>query len=478
MAEKRRVALLVGINDYWFGGWPRLEFAEGDCYKLAKALCRPQYGFSWEDVHILTGSNRDPSGQPFRNNLLFNNLFAKIADEPLDLFVFFFAGHGEELDGLSYLVPVDGVRGRIRETCVPLSSVVERVSELKARHKLMIFDICHSAGLRGKGPGLPSSFASEAQAIRDAVVLSACDVGEYSYEDRSLGGGVFTHFWHEALRDLSSQDVVSVFDVQRYAEGKVIEWARRNGVSQRPLIWALGTPTIYLAPPYLPEERMPIPSFLADAVSRTEAIVRALRRVLLQPISSDYCIRICARLSSFAVSEDEPEDPLGGSRYRELLLEERDALVKLFERGASLKVVLSWNFREYLTFPDASISKAEARLRQLRKFCRRILADEDLTSRATFVKVPIRERNLLFLGSDYLFEGRKLRVRGGFDATQVITDPEVIRQEVEMFDALFEDALDYMCRKRDLPVGRSRNRRLIEELIKDIDEDLRELESL
>lgn len=471
---KRRAAFLVGINNYWFGKWPRLEFAESDCYKFAEALCQPQYGFSREDMRILTGSAKDPSKQPIRNNFLFDNLFSEISSEPLDLLIFFFAGHGEEVDGQSYLVPADGIRGRIPETCVRLASIVEQISNFPARQKLIIFDICHSGGVRGESPSLPPSFTSETKGVRGAVVLSACDVGELSYEDSILKGGVFTHFWCDGLQAVqpSLQSPISVFDVQKYAEGKVLEWAKRNRVSQNPQIWASNAPTIYLTPTRVQSESQHILTSITDPISRTETIVRNVQHLLKRPLPPDYCVRISATVSSFATSENEPRKDRN-PQYHALLLEERDNLTQLLRTGASLKMILSWNLDMYFQYPDASIEGAPNRLMQLRNFCQEILKDKDLLSRTVIVKTPVRDRNLLFLGTDYFFEGRKLRVGSGFDATQLITEYDIIKDEIEMFDVLFDDSVNYVCRMHGLPIfGRNRNQKLLEKLIEDINNDL------
>jgi hypothetical protein len=480
----KRRALLIGINNYWFGGWLPLQFAESDCHKLAEALSQPQYGFRPEDICILRGSDVDPSQQPYKNMLLYGDIFNRVVNEPVDLFVFFFAGHGEEIEGRSYLVPVDGVQGHIAETCVPLSSILEKISHLQARQKLLIFDICHSAGIRGEASkgtkGLPQSFVTDVENIRGAIVLSACDVNENSHEDPNLKGGVFTHFLCEALNTENPLPPdFSIFDAHKYAEQRVRNWAQQNGVVQNPQIWAMHTPTIYLAPTLVPTEMGIFPSFLTDTLSRTQTIVHVLQRLLNRRQSfTNYCIRIRAALSSFSITDSEHERWGRDAKLKDLMLKEKNLLTEIFRRGASLKVMLSWNLDEYLKLADASIYRCIARYTQLKKFCQEILYDENLVSRATFVRTPLpAERNLLFLDKEYFFEGRKFKVRGSFDATQLIIDSDIIQREIEMFDALFEDSVNYICRERNLPHGRTLNERLLKSIVQDLEEDLARLKS-
>ncbi len=490
MAQKSRAALLVGINNCWLEGWETLRFAESDCRKLADALCQPQYGFSHEDIRILAASQKEPRERPFRNNFLYGDLFAFTGNEQLDLFVFYFAGHGIEHDERTYLVPADGVcvHNRISKECepvietgIPLELILGRVSSVPALRRLIILDICRGGGIHGASPGLPRSFDREVARVREAVVLSACSIEEDAHECDKLNGGVFTHFWCEGLRGAvkpSPEDhSITVFDVQKYAEAKVHNWAISKGVTQRPRIWA-NCPVIYLTAQH---QHPPLPPFLNDSISRTETIVRALQRLLYGPAPvslDDYCVRIRAQLSSFAISESEPWSSKR-LQLRDLLLEERDNLILLFKKGASLKVILSWDLDKYLgLLPEASADQVKARLLQLRDFCQETLADEELVLRATIIRLPTPERNLLLLGTDYFFEGRRLGIRMGFDATQLITDTDVIKREIAMFDALFEEGVKYVCGLHKIPARARRNQHLLEVIIKDLDKDIRRLETM
>ncbi|HEU4389539.1 MAG TPA: caspase family protein [Blastocatellia bacterium] len=479
-----RAAVLVGIDDYWFDGWERLRYAESDCRKLAVSLCRERYGFSRDRVKLLLSSNRTAT-QPCRSNLLYDGSLPRPDDSPLDLFVFFFAGHGIPHDGRTYLVPVDAIwdtrhRQPVVDTCIPLEAILERVSAVPALRRLIILDACHGGAVRGQAAGLPRSFGLEVEQAREAVVLSACNVNEESLEDARLGGGIFTHFWCRALEDAEPSGVdrtITVFDVHRRAEREVVEHATLLRRKQQPRIWTSNSPLIYLTPSTGMHEQPDLPPFLTDPISRTQKIVDILREMRRErEVFEGYCVRIRARLSSFAISDDEPfvhAWTAGDPRLHDILREERDALVDLFLRGASLKVILSWNLSEYLGYPDASRGVITARFRELRKFCLRVLGGEDLTSRLEIIRLPNPERNQLLLGNSYLFEGRKLKVsEGGFDATQVIGDPEIIENEIKMFDTLFENGLTYVCTRKGIVAGRGRNRMLLQAMLEDIERDI------
>jgi hypothetical protein len=252
-----------------------------------------------------------------------------------------------------------------------------------------------------------------------------------------------------------------------------VQFAGEVGHKQRPRIWA-NSPTIYMKPV---DEAPPFPPFLNDQRSRTEVTIRALDRILTGSDATcldTYCVRICAKRSSFAISDLElgyAEDP----QFHRLLLEERDKLVQLFRRGASLKAILTWNIHEWLGMPSSARERARLRLAQLRNFFQEVLADEGLVSRATVVRSPVSERNLLFLGTDYFFEGRMLRWEMGFDATELITDPDTINQEIVWFDTLFENGLRHVCRTSGFADAPNRNRHLLDLAVKDLDQDISRL---
>lgn len=69
-----------------------------------------------------------------------------------DLFVLFFAGHGESHEGQGYLVPVDA--NPKKSHFLKMTTVAEWVQDLKARHVLFILDCCFSGNAAsGLGTG-------------------------------------------------------------------------------------------------------------------------------------------------------------------------------------------------------------------------------------------------------------------------------------------------------------------------------------
>jgi hypothetical protein len=473
--SNRRAALLVGINQYWFSGWSPLLQARADCDKLKAALSLTPFGFHPADVHtVTTPAAGGVPDQPCRNNLLYDGLFTRFSATFLDLFVFFFAGHGVEHEQRSYLVPADGVVDRVPETCLSFTAILDRLMRVPARQRLVILDACHGGGARSTGTGLPPSFAEEAKRIHETVVLSSCSTGEHSHED-DRDGGIFTHYWCEKLHEQKQPApgaALTVFDVQEYAARKVGTWAQKRGVQQSPRIFCANCPTVHL----LPRQEEPVPAFLNDVRSRTENIVRALDELLRRPDEVPaHPIRIRGRMSSFAIADREVDLPSTDQALHALLLSERNRLIDLLHLGATFRVILSWNVDEWLPQPGVNLAKIEARIEQLLAFFQKLLAADAQVARFAAIRVPVPERNYLFLGSDYLFVGRKLRVGSGFDATEMVTEAGPIQREIQMFDSLFEDGRGYMANQRGVPDGGKDNRALLERLCRDLDDDLARL---
>src|SRR6266576_217352 len=116
-AEKR-VALVIGNNDY--KNVPKLQKAVNDARTMGDTL--KQLGFS-----VMVAENQ--TRQAFSQTLL--QFDATI--QPGDTAFFFFAGHGFEIAGQNYLLPIDvpaateGQEELVRDASILADRVVERL---------------------------------------------------------------------------------------------------------------------------------------------------------------------------------------------------------------------------------------------------------------------------------------------------------------------------------------------------------------
>ena len=133
-AEKR-VALVVGNNDYKHV--PKLLKAVNDARTMSETL--KQLGFS-----VMVAENQ--SRRQFSETLL---AFDK-AIEPGDTAFFFYSGHGFEIAGQNYLLPIDvpgateGQEELVRDSAILADRIVERLQNRKAHTVILVFDACRN----------------------------------------------------------------------------------------------------------------------------------------------------------------------------------------------------------------------------------------------------------------------------------------------------------------------------------------------
>src|SRR6516162_1295722 len=131
----KRVALVIGNNDY--KNVPKLQKAVNDARTMGDTL--KQLGFN---VMVAENQNR----QQFSQTLLaFDNSL-----EPGDTAFFFYAGHGFEIGGQNYLLPInvpaatEGQEELVRDASVLADRIVERLQNRQVRTSILVFDACRN----------------------------------------------------------------------------------------------------------------------------------------------------------------------------------------------------------------------------------------------------------------------------------------------------------------------------------------------
>jgi branched-chain amino acid transport system substrate-binding protein len=127
---EKRVALVIGNSAY--KSVPRLPNPQRDAAAVAAAL--RQVGF--QSVTLQTDLSLDKTLQALRE-------FARAADGA-DWALVYFAGHGIEVGGVNYLIPIDATLANDRDVpleAVPLPQVLN-VAERAGKLRLVILDAC------------------------------------------------------------------------------------------------------------------------------------------------------------------------------------------------------------------------------------------------------------------------------------------------------------------------------------------------
>lgn len=235
-----RWAVVVGVDYYEDAThYGKLSVCANDAKEIYDQLVVK--GYEQERIRLLTDQIGEP---PTRDNILVTLNAVSKAAEPDDVLVFYYSGHGDEIDDESYLVTRTGKRIALEDTAIKISRLKSIMKQSPAKAKVIILDACHSgAKMDGKGPRHMTEeflrhvfFQAEGLAI-----LASCKQGEFSYEWKANERSVFTYYLSEALQgesDLDSKGFVTVQDVNRHVSNGVKLWTSRRNLSQTPTLQA------------------------------------------------------------------------------------------------------------------------------------------------------------------------------------------------------------------------------------------------
>ena len=128
--NEKRKAVVIGMSDY--GAGRSLNNTLNDADDMANVLT--QLGF---EVTLL--SNNDLRGLETNLALWYNSI------ERNEMAVFYFAGHGVEVDGSNYLIPINAElnsEADVRYNALSINKVLDNMDLKQVRFKLIILDAC------------------------------------------------------------------------------------------------------------------------------------------------------------------------------------------------------------------------------------------------------------------------------------------------------------------------------------------------
>jgi hypothetical protein len=222
---------------------------------------------------------------------------------------------------------------------------------------------------------------------------------------------------------------------------------------------------------------IPLPRYIDNKTLRTRYIITVLRHILqyhkTRIVHGPFCLRIQARLSSFAIADNENWRQLDREYFR-LVKEERDLLMDLVAAGAHVKLILSWDATDVMTFEKVDLKR---RLIRLQSFFSGVLSDPLKTARFSVVRTHRHGQNLLFLDDLYMINGRKTDgTEGGVDFTDTIQDPTAVRIEIGFFEVAFRKAFEKLCSDEGRDPLKTDNAALLTSALNEIQAGLRILE--
>ncbi len=224
-AHAARLALVIG-NDGYRHLQP-LRNAVSDARAMAAALQEARF-----DVTVALDQDRESM------NRLVRTLAGRVSGG--DDVVVFFSGHGVQLGGVNYLLPVD-IRdedaAQVRDDAVALQRVLDDLAERSPRFTLVLVDACRDNPFSGKVKNVGSKGLSPTTPADGQMVIYAAGAGQkaldrLSESDRSPNG-VFTRVWLEAMR----KPGVAVHEMARTVREEVKRLAQGVGHAQVPALY-------------------------------------------------------------------------------------------------------------------------------------------------------------------------------------------------------------------------------------------------
>ena len=224
---ERRVSLVIGNDQYQTV--PKLERAVADARAMGAELRR--MGFE-----VMQYANLDRR----RMNQAVGELVEKVSGGGVG--ILFYAGHGVQVSGSNFLLPVDVQLSRaddLADEAIDMGRVMERLSTAKAKFTLMIIDACRDnpfprvAGRSiGGSRGLTIPSAPDGLMVVYSAGVNEQALDKLSDVDRDPNG-LFTREFIKQLREPG----VRVDDMVRRVRSSVREQAARVGHSQNPAIY-------------------------------------------------------------------------------------------------------------------------------------------------------------------------------------------------------------------------------------------------
>lgn len=228
VAAERRVALVIGNNDYQ--SVPKLEKAVNDAQAVSQALSK----IGFEVMYL-------PNAGQKKMNQAVNEFAQKIAGGGVG--IFFFAGHGLQINNQNFLLPVDIDMPKdpndIDDQAISLVRVQDKLADAKAKFSLLVIDACRDNPLpkkAGRSLGGTRGLAQPASPTGQIVLFSAGANQQALDKLNDTDGNPNGLFTREFLPMISTPGV-SAADALKKVRTSVTSKARSVGHDQNPALY-------------------------------------------------------------------------------------------------------------------------------------------------------------------------------------------------------------------------------------------------
>ena len=208
--DQQRWAMVIGVDAYAPPLQP-LKYAADDAKAVASVF--------QEAGAAVTLMTPDSLIQPTKANII-NQLRRHAQIETTDLLTVYLSGHGEDVDGTSYFLPMDASEP-LADSGISLENLFSILNSAKAKHRFVIVDACRVTPKKHFVSAL-SRYSDESN-----IIFTACDSNQWAPEIPQLKHGLFTYFLLEGLRHpgaAGNDGTVTVLGLLDYVTRGIEDW--------------------------------------------------------------------------------------------------------------------------------------------------------------------------------------------------------------------------------------------------------------
>lgn len=183
----KKIALCIGNNDYEY--LAKLSFAVND----AKAISEKLQNIGFDVICKTNLTLRDMAYEI--------GAFAEQIDNS-NIALFYYSGHGGEINKTNLLLPVDFELPRntceCEQTALQLDSLLKKLESHKEKQKIIILDACRSE-IQGTRSGTSLTNFGASFAPEGTLIAYSASPGQYSFEGEIYQHGIYTYILLEHI---------------------------------------------------------------------------------------------------------------------------------------------------------------------------------------------------------------------------------------------------------------------------------------
>lgn len=225
MIGANRIALVIGNDDYLYVN--PLVNAKNDAKSVADSLTKVGY-----KVNLSINLNEKSFKQALRQ--------FKSSIQPGDEVLFYFAGHGVQISGTNYLLPVD-IKGdnedKVKDEAIQLQRVLDDIEGRDAKLTLAVIDACRDNPFKSNGRSIGGRGLVPTTPATGQMIIFSAGNGQRALD--SLGpndrdpNGLFTRIF---IKEIQTPGV-PVDRILKNVREKVVKQAKVVGHDQVPALY-------------------------------------------------------------------------------------------------------------------------------------------------------------------------------------------------------------------------------------------------